>query len=164
MILSLVHCICSYYSIHDCMYIYNSSFWLFGFNSCSCCIVHSHFSDLCTKCYLAEILHFKFSIIQVNIHKYLASAWFAPLKLKTLHTHLYASVFLADQGKMDEKLKWAFKMYDLDGNGYVSRDEAVEMITVRFCWHWDLPHILIIKSSTMYITASGTAHMADFRL
>ena len=38
---------------------------------------------------------------------------------------------VASHGSSDEKLHWAFKMYDIDGNGRVSRDEATEMIMVR---------------------------------
>ena len=38
---------------------------------------------------------------------------------------------VASRGSSDEKLHWAFKMYDMDGNGSVSRAEATEMILVR---------------------------------
>ena len=36
------------------------------------------------------------------------------------------------KGTIDEKLRWAFTLYDLDGNGFVSRKEAEEIIKVCF--------------------------------
>ena len=38
---------------------------------------------------------------------------------------------VASRGSIDEKLHWTFKMYDINGNGTISRAEATEMIKVK---------------------------------
>ena len=34
---------------------------------------------------------------------------------------------------MQEKLDWAFNLYDIDGNGFISREECLEIITAIHC-------------------------------
>lgn len=41
-----------------------------------------------------------------------------------------AALHLVLRGKLEDKLKWSFKVYDRDGNGRLDREEVAHVIEV----------------------------------
>lgn len=41
-----------------------------------------------------------------------------------------AAINLVIRGKIDQKLKWYFKLYDADGNGCIDKKELLSIFTV----------------------------------
>lgn len=45
-----------------------------------------------------------------------------------------AALSLVMRGKMEHKLRWYFKLYDVDGNGCIDRHELLNIIKVSSSW------------------------------
>lgn len=43
-----------------------------------------------------------------------------------------AAVHLVLRGKLEDKLKWSFKVYDRDGNGRLDKREVKHIVKVRY--------------------------------
>lgn len=47
------------------------------------------------------------------------------------------AINMSRNATLEEKCKWAFKMYDIDGNDYITKREMLCIITVSFISMWD---------------------------
>lgn len=43
------------------------------------------------------------------------------------------ALYITSRGQVQEKLDWAFNLYDIDRNGYISREECLEIISAIHC-------------------------------
>lgn len=57
------------------------------------------------------------------------------------------AINITAKGDPEKKLKWAFKMYDVDGNGEIDKGEMLQIIQVLhiYCFHSSSSKISTIK-------------------
>lgn len=52
------------------------------------------------------------------------------------------ALHMTSSGKTNQKLEWAFSLYDVDANGTISKQEVHEIITVRYYFFSSHPSFL----------------------
>lgn len=49
-----------------------------------------------------------------------------------MHQEFVQGLSILSRGSMDEKLQWTFSLYDINGDGYITRDEMTDIVTAIY--------------------------------
>lgn len=75
-----------------------------------------------------------------------------------------AALSLVMRGKMEHKLRWYFKLYDVDGNGCIDRHELLNIIKVQYKLWASLQPFVLDVTLTLSFSFRPSAQSTGMRI